>query len=45
MKWDDTVSFTVLCNNPKFSDRQVWANSGDPDQTVPSGAVLYAHFV
>ena len=21
-------------NNPKFSDRQVWANSADPDQTA-----------
>ena len=24
---------------PKFSDRQVWANSADPDQTAPRGAV------
>ena len=23
----------------KFSDRQVWANSVDPDQTAPTGAV------
>ena len=22
-------------NDPKFSDRQVWANSVDPDQTAP----------
>ena len=22
-------------NFPKFSDRQVWANSADPDQTAP----------
>ena len=22
----------------KFSDRQVWANSADPDQTAPRGA-------
>ena len=22
-------------NVPKFSDRQVWANSADPDQTAP----------
>ena len=29
----DTV---ILPNDPKFSDRQVWANSVDPDQTVPS---------
>ena len=24
---------------PKFSDRQFWANSADPDQTAPRGAV------
>ena len=22
-------------NDPKFSDRQAWANSADPDQTAP----------
>ena len=26
-------------NDPKFSDGQVWANSADPDQTAPRGAV------
>ena len=26
-------------NVPKFSDRQVWVNSVDPDQTAPGGAV------
>ena len=26
-------------NDPKFSDRQVRANSADPDQTAPRGAV------
>ena len=26
-------------NDPKFTDRQVWANSADPDQTAPRGAV------
>ena len=26
-------------NFPKFSDRQVWADSADPDQTAPRGAV------
>ena len=26
-------------NDPKFSDRAVWANSADPDQTAPRGAV------
>ena len=27
-------------NDPKFSDILVWANSADPDQTTPRGAVL-----
>ena len=26
-------------NDPKFSDRYIWANSADPDQTAPRGAV------
>ena len=26
-------------NDPKFSDRYAWANSVDPDQTSPRGAV------
>ena len=26
-------------NDPKFSDRKVLANSADPDQTAPRGAV------
>ena len=26
-------------NDPKFSDRFIWANSADPDQTAPRGAV------
>ena len=26
-------------NVPKFSDRYAWANSADPDQTAPRGAV------
>ena len=30
---------TKYRNDPKFSDRQVWANSVDPDQTAPRGAV------
>ena len=29
----------MYCNDPKFLDRQVWANSVDPDQTAPLGAV------
>ena len=31
------------CNDPKFLDRWVWANSADPDQTtVWSGTSLFA---
>ena len=26
-------------NDPKFLDRYVWANSADPDQAAPRGAV------
>ena len=38
---NDKKSFiiTQYRNDPKFSDRQVWANSADPDQTAPRGAV------
>ena len=28
-------------NFPKFSDRQVWANNADPDQTAPSQIRVY----
>ena len=28
-----------MVSRPKFLDRQVWANSADPDQTTPEGAV------
>ena len=28
-----------LRNDPKFSDKQVWANSVDPEQTALRGAV------
>ena len=27
-------------NVPKFSDRQVWANSADPDQTAPRSSLI-----
>ena len=27
-------------NDPKFSDRKVWANSADPDQTAPLRLLL-----
>ena len=29
-------------NGPKFSDRQVWENSADQDQTAPRGSTLFA---
>ena len=32
-------SSSMYRNDPKFSDRQVWANSADPDQAAPGGAV------
>ena len=33
------------CNDPKFPDRQVYANSVDPDQTpVPSGFICLHRF-
>ena len=28
------------CNDPKFSDRQVWTNSADPDQTAPRSSLI-----
>ena len=28
---------TCYHNDPKFLERQVWANSADPDQTAPQG--------
>ena len=33
------VSVLKYRNDPKFSDRYAWANSADPDQTAPRGAV------
>ena len=33
------VRFSYYLNVPKFSDRYAWANSADPDQTAPRGAV------
>ena len=34
------VTFSLTCrNDPKFSDIYAWANSADPDQTAPRGAV------
>ena len=34
-----TNKMVLYQNDPKFSDRQVLANSADPDQTAPRGAV------
>ena len=31
------MSWFNYSNDPKFSDREVWANSADPDQTAPRG--------
>ena len=31
----------TLFNDPKFSDRQVCANSIDPDQTAHKGSTLF----
>ena len=33
------VKMNKCCNDSKFSDRQALANSADPDQTAPRGAV------
>ena len=37
LRYEVQPMFQVLgqSNDPKFSDRQVWANSVDPDQTAP----------
>ena len=36
MYYDEHKSYR---DDPKFSDRLVWANSAYPDQTAPRGAV------
>ena len=33
------IPYTKYRNDPKWSDRLVWANSADLDQTAPRGAV------
>ena len=43
-QWQMTKNFGFLIvaeyrNDPKLSDRYAWANSADPDQTAPKGAV------
>ena len=30
---------TTYCSDPNFPDRYICANSADPDQTAPRGAV------
>ena len=37
--WFRQKMFSQYRNVPKISDSQVWANSADPDQTAPRGAV------
>ena len=40
MPWGLFSSLVFLYHNdPLFSDRYAWANSADPDQTAPRGAV------
>ena len=34
--WECAVK---ICHDRMLKDRQVWANSADPDQTAPRGAV------
>ena len=37
--WKKHDCVSIYRNDPKFSGRYVWANSADPDQTAPRGAV------
>ena len=44
-------AFAIYRNVPKFSDRQVWANSADPDQSLirvntvcNSGCIFWMHY-
>ena len=38
-KYQTLTAKCHYCNDPKLSDRYAWANSADPDQTAPRGAV------
>ena len=38
IQFDDHIYLFDYRNDPKFSDKSVWANSADPDQTAPRGA-------
>ena len=37
LTFDDCI--LIYRNDPKFSDRLIWANNADPVQTAPRGAV------
>ena len=37
------LAYQLNCDGPKLSYRQVWANSADPDQTAPRGAVTVSY--
>ena len=37
---DDLATVLRFSNDPKFSDRQVWTNSADPDQTAPRSSLI-----
>ena len=39
-----SIAICEYRNNFKYWDRKVWANSADPDQTAPHGAVWSASF-
>ena len=38
-KFRTKINYKIYRNDLKFSDRQVWANNVDPDQTATRGAV------
>ena len=38
------IDLVTYRNDPQFSGRQIWANSADPDQTAPRGAVWSGSF-
>ena len=33
--WPESSILNLYRNGPKFSEKLVWANSADPDQTAP----------
>ena len=42
--WPMFVDVSAYRNDPKFSDRQVWANSVDPDQMATLFVIPFASF-